>query len=359
MVTISLCMIVKNEEDVIGRCLESVRHLVDEINIVDTGSTDRTKEIAANYTKRIFDFKWIDHFAAARNFSFQQATCDYILWLDADDVLMEKDQKAFLALKNSLDQAVDAVSMEYHLAFDHNQNVTSSIRRHRLVKRAKGFQWVGAVHEYLDVSGNILISPIAVTHLPNRHDAKRNISIYEKMRLSGAAFTPRDLFYYANELFDHGKIEQAIHYYIQFLQTKKGWVEDQIRACNKLADCYHHLGMEEQELSWTLHTLSYAAPRPETCCRLGFHFLQKEDYPSAIYWYKQAIENKEDDRLPFKNMTCSTWLPHLQLAVCYDRLGQYQLANEHNEKALIYRPDDERMLYNREYFKKKLSGAKE
>ena len=72
------------EEDVIGRCLESVRHLVDEINIVDTGSTDRTKEIAANYTKRIFDFKWIDHFAAARNFSFQQATCDYILWLDEE-----------------------------------------------------------------------------------------------------------------------------------------------------------------------------------------------------------------------------------------------------------------------------------
>lgn len=86
MISISLCMIVRNEEEVIGRCLESVKDIVDEINIVDTGSTDNTKQVVAQYTDRIFDFKWIHHFAAARNFSFQQATKDYILWLDADDV---------------------------------------------------------------------------------------------------------------------------------------------------------------------------------------------------------------------------------------------------------------------------------
>ncbi|MER2072437.1 MAG: glycosyltransferase family 2 protein, partial [Psychrobacillus sp.] len=86
MITISLCMIVKNEEEVIGRCLASVKDIVDEINIVDTGSTDQTKEIVKQYTNRIFDFKWIDDFAAARNYSFEQATKEYILWLDADDV---------------------------------------------------------------------------------------------------------------------------------------------------------------------------------------------------------------------------------------------------------------------------------
>ena len=68
--TISLCMIVKNEERVLARCLDSVADLVDEIIIVDTGSTDATKEIAARYTEKIYDFVWQDHFAAARNFSF-------------------------------------------------------------------------------------------------------------------------------------------------------------------------------------------------------------------------------------------------------------------------------------------------
>lgn len=63
-------MIVRNEEDVLGRCLASVSDLVDEIIIADTGSTDRTKEIAAQYTEKIFDFPWIDDFSAARNAAF-------------------------------------------------------------------------------------------------------------------------------------------------------------------------------------------------------------------------------------------------------------------------------------------------
>lgn len=70
MVTISLCMIVRNEEAVLERCLHSVCNVVDEIILVDTGSEDRTKEIARSYTDRIYDFAWSDDFAAARNFPF-------------------------------------------------------------------------------------------------------------------------------------------------------------------------------------------------------------------------------------------------------------------------------------------------
>ena len=73
MISISLCMIVKNEELVLGRCLDSVKNLMDEIIIVDTGSTDKTKEIASLYTNKIYDFPWINDFAAARNFSFSKA----------------------------------------------------------------------------------------------------------------------------------------------------------------------------------------------------------------------------------------------------------------------------------------------
>ena len=78
MVEISLCMIVKNEEKVLARCLDSIAGLMDEIIIVDTGSTDKTKEIAGKYTDNIYDFEWIDDFAAARNFAFSKATKEYI-----------------------------------------------------------------------------------------------------------------------------------------------------------------------------------------------------------------------------------------------------------------------------------------
>ena len=76
MITISLCMIVKNEERVLSRCLDSIKDLVEEIIIVDTGSDDRTKEIAGRYTDKVYDFPWNDNFAEARNFSFSKACKD-------------------------------------------------------------------------------------------------------------------------------------------------------------------------------------------------------------------------------------------------------------------------------------------
>ena len=93
MKTISLCMIVKDEENVIERCLKSVKGIFDEIIIVDTGSSDSTKKIVSKYTDKIYDYKWNNDFSEARNYSFSKATCDYIMWLDADDVLLEEDAK--------------------------------------------------------------------------------------------------------------------------------------------------------------------------------------------------------------------------------------------------------------------------
>ena len=104
--TLGLCMIVKDEAAVLGRCLDSAAGVFDEIIIVDTGSTDATKEIARRYTKDVFDFAWRQDFAAARNFSFAKATADYCMWLDADEVLLPKDAAALRALKETLSGAI-------------------------------------------------------------------------------------------------------------------------------------------------------------------------------------------------------------------------------------------------------------
>lgn len=113
MATVSLCMIVRNEEKVLARCLDSVRGIADEICITDTGSTDKTREIAAQYgTVQVFP--WCDDFSAARNFSFAQARMDHTLWLDADDVLLPSDRQKLLALKAELDGTADVVMLPYH-----------------------------------------------------------------------------------------------------------------------------------------------------------------------------------------------------------------------------------------------------
>lgn len=358
MITISLCMIVKNEEEVIGRCLDSVLGLVDEINIIDTGSTDKTKEIVKKYTNRIFDFPWIDDFAAARNFSFQQATKTYILWLDADDVITEENRAKFKLLKESLLQSTDAVSMDYELSFDSEGNLTSHLRRHRLVKRENKFLWIGAVHEYLAVSGDVFVSEVAVTHSPLSHDSERNLRIYKKMVDSGETLSPRDTFYYANELVDHSLFEEAILYYQRFLTSNLGWIEDNIRACFKLADCYLALNDKDNAVKSTLRTFTYDVPRPEACCRIGYYFMEQQKNSEAIYWYSQAPIYENNEQVSYQNTSFSTWLPHLQLCVLYDRLKQYDKSYFHNEIARKYKPNDSTIINNKIYLDSIIDGEK-
>src|SRR5207248_6049870 len=90
---VSLSMIVKDEEANLPGCLLSVADLVDEIVVVDTGSSDQTREVARQHGARVHDFPWIDDFAAARNESLRHATGDWIFWLDADDRLNEENRQ--------------------------------------------------------------------------------------------------------------------------------------------------------------------------------------------------------------------------------------------------------------------------
>ena len=138
MITISLCMIVKNESEVLARCLDSVRDAVDEIIIIDTGSDDNTREIARRYTDHVYDFEWIDDFSAARNYSFSKASMDYCMWLDADDMLAPEARAALCALKATLDPSVAVVMMKYDTAFDASGRAALSYYRERLIRRGAG-----------------------------------------------------------------------------------------------------------------------------------------------------------------------------------------------------------------------------
>ncbi|EGO65901.1 glycosyltransferase family 2 protein [Acetonema longum] len=356
-ITISLCMIVKNEEETIERCLRSAEQIADEIVIVDTGSTDKTKELVSQFTKDIFDFEWIDDFAAARNYAFSKATQEYILWLDADDVFLAEDRQLFLQLKSSLNRDIEVVSMLYNLSVDNYGKVISQLRRNRLVKREKNFRWIGAVHEYLEVGGKKLDTDIAVTHQPQDHDSDRNLKIYERRQQKGEVFSPRDLYYFANELKDHQLYNRAIEYYQKFLATKQGWVEDNIGACSKLADCFYYLNDVENQLKYIYLSFQYDTPRADFCCRLGFYHLNHNQLKQAIFWYKLATElDITNAAWGVVNHQCATWLPHLQLCVCYSRAGEYKLANDHNELAAKFIPDDPRIHHNREYLRQMLGS---
>lgn len=212
------------------------------------------------------------------------------------------------------------------------------------------------MHEYPAVSGNILHSDIAVHHQPERKKKQankkdRNLRIYERKLQNGEPFSPRDTFYYANELKDHQKYQKAIQQYNHFLDSEKGWVEDTIRACIYLADCYRRLGNYQEAVEALTKSFVYDIPRPEVSCRLGDMYQMKKMYYKAFLWYRLAIEVDINDSLGFQLEQYSTWYPHLQSCVCHWLLGNKEHAFNHHLQAMEYRPYDARIQYNDQFFK--------
>ena len=359
MASISLCMIVRDEAAVLGRCLKSVAPAVDEIIIVDTGSVDSTKAVAAAYTDKIYDFAWVDDFAAARNASFAKATGTYILWLDADDVLLAADLDALLCLKNRLDQdPADVVMMRYNTGFDSHGNPTFFFDRERLVRRAAGPVWRGRVHEYIDCPGRRITVNIAVTHRSEKTVyTTRNLQIYEKMAAAGETFSPRDQFYYGRELFYHRQYDRAVQALQAFLATGEGWLPDQLEACKFLSASL------QAKQDWTgafaalCRGFALGPPRADLLCGCGDLLLSKGKYPAAIPWYKWALELPQDLHGGFVNTDYTGYLPYLRLCVCYDRMGDHAAAARCNARAAAYRPGDAAVQQNAAYFARLLETS--
>ena len=118
MKTISLCMIVKNEEEVLFDCLNSIKEVVDEIIIVDTGSNDNTKNIAKKFTDKIYDFIWCNDFSAARNFAISKVKSEYVMMVDSDETLKDWDKKTFERLIKEHPKGVGCIRKENLLSED-------------------------------------------------------------------------------------------------------------------------------------------------------------------------------------------------------------------------------------------------
>lgn len=360
MVTISLCMIVKDEEGTLPRCLSSVQGLADEMVVVDTGSRDRTREAARKFGARVLDFPWEDDFSKARNFSLEQATQDFCLWLDADDVIDPEYRPGFLELKETLPPHTDVVMLPYHAAFDEGGQPTLTYYRERLLRRRAGLRFSGAVHEAVAPVGNVLTwEKAAVSHRKERPgDPARNLRIYEGLLAKGRALSPRERFYFARELAANGRDQEAAREFEAFLAGGRGWVENQLQACRDLSSCLARLGRQEEALSALTGALAYGPPRAELCCDLGEWFFRRENYPAAVFWYETALSRPRPDATgAFVSPHCYGYLPCIRLCQCHFRLGDEALARAYNRQALARKPEDPACLFNEAFFQRRAGGA--
>jgi glycosyltransferase involved in cell wall biosynthesis len=183
---VSLCMIAKDEEANLPRCLESVKGVVDEIILVDTGSSDRTKEIAEAYGCMVGGFLWDGNFARARNVGLGHATGDWVLVLDADEELgAGKEQLRDLLETSSDAEAYFLPIINYAGAGD--QQVRTSVLR--LFRNRPEYRFEGAIHEQVlptiqKRGGAIGLAPVTIEHygyldaeIERQGKVKRNLAI--------------------------------------------------------------------------------------------------------------------------------------------------------------------------------------
>lgn len=331
MITISVCMIVKNEEAVLARCLNSLQGIADEIIIVDTGSDDQTKEIAARYTEQIYDYKWIDDFSDARNFAFSKAHMDYIYSADADEVLDEENRKQFLLLKQVLDSQVEIVQMYYNNQLEHGTvyNFDKEYRP-KLYKRVRQFVWEEPVHEAVRLNPVVFDSDIAIMHLPQECHAKRDFNCYQKALQKDGRLSKKLFTMYARELFVSGELEdflEAEAYFTDVIHRETLHLDELKMAQCVLARCAHLRGDDKAFLTMCLHNVADGKASAEVCYELGLYYQQQGDINEAYIWFTNAAFETESQC----NIHYSGDWPLARLAECAKLLGAFSDADRYEE----------------------------
>ena len=207
--------------------------------------------------------------------------------------------------------------------------------------------------------GHVIQSDVAITHTKTGGSVPgRNIAIYERLLNAGQQLSPRGLYYYARELKDNRRFKDAIHFFNLFLNTGLGWVEDNITACAELAACLEYENKREEQLEALVRSFVYDTPRAETCCALGYAWKAVQDYQRAAFWFHLATTlQKPENSWGFIREDCWAYIPCVELAVCYDKLGMLDLAEHYNEEAGKIKPDDPSVRHNRLYFQARRSAA--
>ena len=355
-------MIVRNEERNLGRCLESVNGVFDQVVVVDTGSTDRTKEIAKSFGAEVHDFVWIDDFSAARNFSYSKIRTDFVSWIDADDIYKPEDREKLLALKARLGRDGDAYLFRYDYAQDEYGNSICSLYRHRVVRMHRDLRWNHPIHECMGIPYGYRhhTEDITITHLRTPQDAAQDTGRNLRMLRKAVERDPEDArmrFYFGKELVHEGKFAEAIPILMEFVK-RPDWHENGVQALHQLAIAYFNTRDEKKTIETCLKGIHKDPRWAEFFVLIGEVYYQRamskpaqEIWQLAAQWFELASHLKPPESWGTVQPDNYTWVPHDRLAKCYAELYKPRLAYEHNEKALSFKPNEPRFLYNRQYFR--------
>lgn len=375
---VSLCMIVKNEASNLDQCLASVRNHVDEIVVVDTGSTDRTPDIARKYADRFEVYTecnepngLISSFSKARNRSFDLATMPWRMWLDGDDVVQGAQNIRKLVTQYSDGSSNPAIIMlPYEYSHDDAGNPICNLYRERIISPWEKFHWVSPIHEVLiakDGSPRTVMSDeVKVIH--RRHEVKtpndphRNFRILKSFVEGEGKGDPRQLFYLGREYGAIGDVKNAIKTLSEYVEVS-GWDDEKCIACLDIASYYIGMGEYDKAITWGLCAIAIFENWGECWFVLAkcYYFkAQRGDDPQrnwrkCVYYAKQGLGCPPTQTVLFVNPVDRELEIYRYLNIALNALGDVKGALEAVEKGLKFKSTDPQLICNRKVYTEHLA----
>ena len=297
---LSVCYITKNEEKNIKKSLASVKAAADEILIVDTGSQDNTKAVAVSYGARVYDYKWQDDFSAARNYAIQQATGDYILFMDADEYIAVTDTKE---LRRQLEenQFHDALLFKRYDIDKDEHDILGEIFVLRAFKRRANLRYQGRIHEELRDNGQV-IEDIAIIdpeklifyhtgyeRSVNKAKAERNLRILQK-ELQETDNPGRLYMYLAEACRGVGDMAQMEHYARLDIEQGRRPLAFASRSYRLLLAAFTEQGRAEERHQLARKAVKDFPELPEFWAELAVCQADVHDYEAAVASMQKALQ---------------------------------------------------------------------
>lgn len=354
--TVSLCMIVKNEGKYLGRCLGSVSDIVDEIIIVDTGSTDETVDIANSYGAKVAYFKWNQNFSDARNQSLDLATKDWILVLDADEYLRLEDKDKLIAAFNDFSNEGYIIKTLNFNGLDNNQTYITNLNQ-RIFKNNKNYRYKGAIHEQVTCidpskqTGTFKILDVGFYHsgylatvVKDKDKPNRNLEILKNVLKEDPTNT-FTLFNLANEYSQLNELEEAFRLYDEAYHKENFSVGFMPKLVIFRLQCLINMNKINQAFEAIEEGLKAYPDYTELVYYRGLLEHQSNEVLKAIRSFEQCLTmGRPRAEIEFQEI-CYEFGPNYQLAEIYEEQREYTKAFEYYNKCLRIDPSKYQLLY--------------
>lgn len=377
---VSLCIIVKNDPLLIN-CVKSLRDFVEEVVIVDTGSTPENQAIYKELAD-IFEVYndcnnsetgLIESFSKARQRSYDLSTKPWVMWADSDDEVIGGENLIRFTSSFIPNENTDAQSIlfPYEYAYDGNGQCTLKHYRERLCSNKKHFHWIGPVHEVLVHNDGVKISLLSDDSIIYKHkrqygnkpvESGRNLRILEKYVAGEGKGDPRQLYYLGLELYNNGFVDRAIDTLIEYVNVS-GWDDERVMACLKLVDIYQGLNNAKEGIKWAFKTIEINETWGEGYFALGklFYSLaesgghnQHRNWERCVNFIKQGLALPPTKTLLFINPLEREHDIYKYLNLAQNALGDVKGALE-STKIGLQKQDDKGLSFNKRLYEQYLA----